>query len=141
MKNGKRRFLQICAALVLVLAFAALFLLRMSRTYAADEIRLESAETREAFLNLHGWRVGEPTDSEMLLPDIWQTAAGARWLQIQQSQGLHPERYAGQNAVRYVYPVEQGRTDYQRAELILCGNVLVGAEIYDASTQLMQPVY
>ena len=141
MKNGKHRFLQICTVLVLMLTAAALCLMHVRRSLSAGTVRLESAETRGAWLNLHGWHVGEPTDSEVRLPDTWQTAAGQRWLQIQQSQGLDPERYAGKQAVRYVYPVEQGSSPYQRAELILCGSELVGAEIYDAATQLMQPVY
>ena len=137
----KRRFLQICTVLLLMTAAAVLGLMHVRQKLSAGTVRLESAETREAWLNLHGWRVGDPADTPIRLPESWQTDAGLQWLQIQHSQGLHPERYAGMQAVRYVYPVEQGRSEHQRAELILCGSELVGAEIYDASTQLMQAVY
>lgn len=139
MKQHNKRMLRLFAAMLLLLA--AGFLLRQ-RLHPApqDAVILADAQSREAWLNLRGWVVAEPAVSETYLPDEWKTPAGQRWLQLQHGQGLSPERYAGCAAKRYVYPVENGGSAHLFAELLLCGDALAGAQIYDAQTQVMRSV-
>ena len=140
MKKPTQNFLRLAGVLMLLLMFGALFYLSARKPPESDEITLADSETREAWLNLRGWRVDEPEITEIRMPQVWQTEAGINWLSLQNAQGLHPERYAGCDAVRYLYPVLNGANAYYCAELLLCGDVLVGAQIYDASTQLMMAV-
>ena len=104
------------------------------------EITLRDEAERTAWLSLRGWQVGEPAVSQSLVPDTFQTQPGQSWLRLQAAQGLHPEKYAGCEATRYLYPVTNGGSKYVYAELLLCGDILIGAQVYDASTQLMQSV-
>jgi len=129
------------AALLLTAAAvcAAVLLLDRNRgqrtgTYLADE------SARTAWLELRGWQVAEPSVTAMTVPASWQTQPGQSWLRLQAAQGLHPEDYAGCEAQRYLYPVTNTGGGYLYAELLLCGDVLIGAQVYDASTRLMQSV-
>lgn len=111
-----------------------------------EEILLENAAAREGFLNLCGWAVTEVSADETVIPQQWQTEAGQRWLMLQGQQGLSPEKYGGQAATRYCYHIEniaaEGfSADAWYAELLLCGDVLVGAQVYcAASPNSMQSV-
>ena len=104
------------------------------------ELTLATAAEREAFLNLRGWQVAEAEETAIRMPLTWQTQAGQSWLSLQAAQGLYPERYAGCNAMRYLYPVTNAESGTLYAELLLCGDVLIGAQVYNAETQLMQTV-
>ena len=141
-KQPNKPFLRIGTALALLLLLTGLFLLRSRQSAALpkEEILLADAQSREAWLNLCGWRVGAPEVSETCVPSEWKTPAGQCWLRLQHQQGFSPEQYAGSRAVRYVYPAENAATENCRAELLLCGDVLIGAQVYDAETQLMRPV-
>ena len=101
---------------------------------------LADESARTAWLEIRGWQVTEPAVTQMRMPEAWQTQQGQSWLRLQAAQGLHPEDYAGCDAMRYLYPVTNEGSEYVYAELILCGDVLIGAQVYDASTQLMQSV-
>lgn len=101
---------------------------------------LADESARTAWLMLRGWEVGDPETAFMRVPDSYQTAQGQRWLTLQAAQGLHPEEHAGCEALRYRYPVRNGGGDNWYAELILCGNTLIGAQVYDAATGVMQSV-
>ena len=106
----------------------------------SDAVLLSTPQMREAWLNLRGWQVGAPEVTQTQVPQEWRTDAGQQWLALQAAQGLHPERCAGEPAARYVYPVLNAPNAYYYAELLLCGDTLIGAQIYDASTQAMQSV-
>lgn len=136
--NIRQLLLRCGIVLAFMVLFAGMFTL-LKRQPQQEEILLETEAEREAWLNLRGWRVGAPETSEAVLPSEWQTLNGQRWLTLQQTQGLSPERYAGQTVTRYLYPVENGGTETY-AELLLCGDALCGAQIYDAETQIMRPV-
>ena len=134
---------QFLLRLGLVLAFLILFagiIFLGKRKPPQDGILLETEAERKAWLNLRGWRVGEPEISEAVLPAEWTTVSGQRWLSLQQEQGLSPEYYAGKAVTRYLYPIENGETPELFAELYLCGDTLCGAHIYHAETQIMQTV-
>ncbi len=111
-----------------------------------EAIILENAAAREGFLNLCGWAVTEVSADETVIPQQWQTEVGQRWLMLQGQQGLSPEKYGGQAATRYCYHIEniaaEGfSADVWYAELLLCGDILVGAQVYcAASPNSMQSV-
>ena len=103
-------------------------------------VRLPDACTREAWLNLYGWEVTAVSEESMRMPTQYRTDAGQTWLDLQLAQGLSPENYGGRSAVRYVYHVENLRADTFYAQLVVCGDELVGAMVYDAATQEMERV-
>lgn len=117
----------------------AVLLLRCKEPEAKQTL-LADESARTAWLELRGWHVAKPEVSQMLVPSAWQTVPGQSWLRLQAAQGLHPEDYAGRSAARYLYPVTNTDSKNMYAELLLCGDVLIGAQVYDASTQLMQSV-
>ena len=104
------------------------------------EIRLPDAATREAWLNLYGFAVTPISEESPRMPSNYQTDAGKHWLELQQMQGISPTAFAGRDAVRYVYHVDNVAADTCFAELYLCGDRLAGAVIFDASTQEMMRV-
>ena len=137
MKHAFSKF----AVIAVTLAAALLLYPRFSQPDTPDEqIILADGAAREAWLNLRGWQVGEPEITEVRLPQSWQSDAGQSWLRLQTAQGLYPERFAGCDAVRCLYPVTDPQRQHLFAELLLCENVLVGAQVYDAGTGLMQSV-
>ena len=135
----RQLLLRLGLAAAFLILFAGLLILA-DRQPQAEEILLETEAEREAWLNLRGWRVGEPETSEAVMPAEWTTLNGQRWLSLQQEQGLSPERYAGKNITRYLYPIENGETPELYAELYLCENALCGAQIYCAETGIMRSV-
>lgn len=121
------------AAVFLLLAAGALFAAVHThnlRRKAQEILTLADENARTHWLGLHGWQAGEPAVSETVVPTEWVTDAGQHWLAIQHSLALTPENFAGEPAVRYTYPLAQ---ENLRAELLLCGDVLIGAQIYDLS--------
>ncbi len=132
----------LCAALTV---YAASEKMQVKQA-AAEKIILENAAAREGFLNLCGWAVTEVSVTETVMPQQWQTPTGQHWLMLQGQQGLFPQRYGGQAATRYCYHIEnivaEGfAADVWYAELLLCGDVLVGAQVYcAASPDSMQAV-
>lgn len=138
-KQGHRILRMLCAATI----SGALALYALAREDSAvpdrREIILENEAAREGWLNLCGWAVTAVSEAPTQIPVQWNTEAGQRWLMLQGQQGLSPERYAGEAAVRYCYHIEniaaEGFTaDAWYAELLICGDVLVGAQIYCAAS-------
>ncbi len=133
MKRSIKIFCVLC-----VTAAAAAVLLRGQPEPEAPGILLETADERIAWLNLRGWQTGAETQVQTQIPREWKTSAGQRWLQLQHAQGLYPEQFGGQQALRCVYPIAE--SDVLFAELLLCDGMLVGAQVYNAETRLMQSV-
>jgi hypothetical protein len=140
MKKPLRDGLRAAAAILLAAVAAYGLFAHKAAQMREKQVTLASAETREAWLNLRGWRVGEPTVTETLMPAEFLTQAGQNWLRIQHAQGIYPERFAGAELTRYLYPVTDAANSTTYAELLLCGDVLAGAQVYDAATQIMRPV-
>lgn len=147
MKNKHKVLRLLCAAVLCGgLTVYALSEKIQARQTASDEIVLENAAAREGFLNLCGWAVTEVSACETVIPQQWQTTEGQYWLMLQGQQGFSPQRYGGQPAMRYCYHIEnivaEGfAADLWYAELLLCGDVLVGAQVYCAvSPDSMQAV-
>gem|GEM_PF-2100330 len=129
-------------ALLLLAAVCAAVSLSAARQKPQTQtgVSLADEASRTAWLELRGWQVGTPTVTQIQIPQTWETQQGQSWLRLQAAQGLHPEAYAGCTALRYLYPVTGTESEYLYAELILCGDVLIGAQVYDAATRLMQSV-
>lgn len=138
MQRPKKRFLRTGILFLLLLLLAAVFAARPEPQ--KDAVLLPDAAAREAWLTLRGWQLGEPAVRDTQIPDAWHNAAGQHWLEIQHQQGLSPEQYAGCPAKQYLYPVENGISPHCKAELLIAGNALAGAQIYDEETQLIYPV-
>ena len=125
--------------ILLLLLTAAVFAAGTKQRAPQNAVILPDAAAREAWLALRGWQVGEPAVSETCIPAEWKTPAGQQWLALQHQQGLSPEQFAGLTATRYLYPAENAGSAFCKAELLLCGDVLAGAQIYDEQTQIMRP--
>lgn len=125
---------------LLLLLLAAVYAARQRIRPPQDAVILPDAAAREAWLTLRGWQLGEPAVSDTQIPSEWKTPAGQGWLLLQHQQGLTPEQYAGCAAKRYLYPAENGVSAHCKAELLLSGDALIGAQIYDEETQVMYPV-
>lgn len=145
-RRGHRNLRMLCAAVI----SGALALYTLAREDMSlperSEVILENAAAREGWLNLCGWAVTAVSETHTQIPTEWNTEIGQRWLMLQGQQGFSPERYAGEAATRYCYHIEnitaEGFTaDAWYAELLLCGDVLVGAQVYcAASPNSMQSV-
>ena len=140
MPKPNKPFLRTGILLLLMLLLAAVYTAGMRSKPPQDAVLLPDAAAREAWLTLRGWQIGQADVSETQIPSEWKTPAGQRWLAMQHQQGLAPEQYAGCAAKRYLYPAENGISAHCKAELLLCGDALAGAQIYDEETQLMYPV-
>ena len=134
----RKRFLRTILLCMLTIG-GVLVCLRDVRGHPASqnpqEIHLADAAKREAWLNLYGWEVTLVSESVTQLPSSYRTQAGMAWEAIQRAQGLSPTTYAGLQVQRYLYHIENLCTDTCYAELLLCGDVLVGAVGFDAVTQ------
>ncbi|MBR3267332.1 MAG: DUF4830 domain-containing protein [Oscillospiraceae bacterium] len=128
------------AAAILLLAIGFLFSRKKPQNRPQNAVILKTPQMCEAWLNLRGWRVSAPEITQTVIPQQWKTEPGQRWLTLQMQQGFDPAAYAGKEAVRYTFPVLNAPGSECRAELLLCGDTLIAAQIYDASTQIMQAV-
>lgn len=133
------RVIRLFCAITITAALTLLYRHTPPQTPQSAEIRLTTAEAREGWLNLCGWAVTPVSESPMRIPTVWNTEIGQRWLMLQGKQGLSPEDHAGEAATRYCYHIEniaaEGMTaDAWYAELVLCGDLLVGAQVYCAAS-------
>ncbi|MCQ2406995.1 MAG: hypothetical protein MJ065_00485 [Oscillospiraceae bacterium] len=135
-----RQLLLRTAILLAVTSLIAGLLLLRPRHAQRQEIKLTDVAAGAAWLELHGWHANTPVQQTTVMPVQWQTVSGQRFLALQQQQGLTPEHHAGETAVRWQYPLENGGSDAWYAELWLCGDTLAAACIYDAETGIMRPV-
>lgn len=146
-RQGHRALRLLCAAVI----GGALALYALAREDSdvprrSSEVILENEAAREGWLNLCGWAVTAVSETQTQIPTEWNTEIGQRWLMLQGQQGFSPQRYAGEAATRYCYHIEniaaEGFTaDEWYAELLICGDVLVGAQVYcAASPNSMQSV-
>ena len=117
-----------------VLAGAALlggmlWLLRTPDT--TDNVVLyPDAYSREYYLNLCGWQVTLLQEDTVTIPRQFNQTYAA-YSQLQEKQGFPLSRHKGEQALRCTYQVENYGGDVPvRAELLLCGGVIVAGSIY-----------
>lgn len=146
MKNGHKNLRLLCVAMLCGALTVYTFSEKAQMHPTSNEMILENAAAREGFLNLCGWAVTEVSACETIIPQQWQTPEGQYWLTLQGQQGFSPQLYGGQSAMRYCYHIknivaEGFASDLWYAELLICGDVLVGAQVYcAASPDSMQAV-
>lgn len=136
----KQLLLRIGVVSAFLILFAGTAHLLRKPDQPQTELLPETAQGRAAWLELRGWQVGTPEISAAVMPEEWRTPNGQSWLDLQHSQGISPENFAGMEITRCVYPVTNDTRSDIYAELLLCENALAGAVIYDPETQLMRPV-
>ena len=96
---------------------------------------IRTNEDRIRFLEAWGWKVeAEPAESrEVMIPAEFDDVY-ARYNELQQAQGLDLTKYAGKTVQRYTYRVTNypGQTENVLANLLVCKNRVVGADICSA---------
>ncbi len=125
----RRQVLYILAGAALLAAAGALMLLRTPDT--TDNVVLyPDAYSREYYLNLCGWQVTLLQEDTVTIPRQFNDTYRA-YSQLQEKQGFPLSRHKGEQALRCTYQVENYGGDVPvRAELLLCGGVIVAGSIY-----------
>ncbi|MBO4939348.1 MAG: DUF4830 domain-containing protein [Oscillospiraceae bacterium] len=128
--------------LILGAAAAAIIGLILLLGGSGDEAQTTSAapissnDARVKFLTDFGWEVtNSPIESSQVrIPDT-STEVFDRYNQLQKSQGYDLSSYAGKNAMRYVYQVNNypGATDPVYATVLVHKNKVIGGDITDTS--------
>ena len=97
---------------------------------------LSSNDGRVKFLTDLGWEVAaSPEESGQVRIPSQTTEVFDRYNQLQKSQGYDLTKYAGKNALRYVYKVKNfpGATDPVYATILVYKNEIIGGDITDTS--------
>ena len=129
-KLSKKRVL--IAVLLAAAVIAAILFLTMGGGNE-DAVRASAAKTnkqRVEYLESLGWEVSdEPIETQnVIIPETFDSVY-AEYAQLQESQGFDLRRYAGMEATRYTYVVENHPESSQQvyADLLVCkGKVIAG---------------
>ena len=93
-------------------------------------------DARVKFLQGFGWDVeASPTESSQVRIPETGTEVFDRYNQLQKSQGYDLSKFAGKNAMRYVYKVNNypGATEPVYATVLVYKNEVVGGDVTDTS--------
>ena len=131
---------------ILILAAIAaglLALILMLGDAPADAAQSTSApvsgnDARVKFLTDLGWEVAAtPTESGQVRIPSETTEVFDRYNTLQKQQGYDLTKYAGKNAMRYVYKVSNfpGATDPVYATLLVYKNQIIGGDITDTAAK------
>jgi len=97
---------------------------------------ISSNDARVKFLTDFGWEVTtSPVESSQVrIPDS-STEVFDRYNQLQKNQGYDLSTYAGKNAMRYVYKINNypGATEPVYATLLVHKNQIIGGDITDTA--------
>ena len=79
----------------------------------------------------HGWEVEEIAGKNMTIPEVF-SGEYEEYARMQDKQGLPLRKYAGKNAVLYIYDVKNYSPESRKmlAELIVCENTAVASMVY-----------
>ncbi len=120
----------------IVLVILALIGLLGSGSEAASAPGLSSNDGRVKFLTDLGWDVAaSPVESSQVKIPSKTTEVFDRYNALQKSQGYDLSQYAGKNAMRYVYKVNNypGATEPVYATLLIYKNQVIGGDITDTA--------
>ncbi len=129
----KKTALILGATVMLILALIALLGGNSTQETAAP---LSSNDGRVKFLTDLGWEVAAtPAESTQVRIPAETTEVFDRYNTLQKSQGYDLSKFAGKNAMRYVYKVTNfpGATDPVYATILVCKNEIIGGDITDTS--------
>jgi len=125
------------AAIAAIISAAALIITFIFMPEAENDtpekavINASTASQRIDYFASHGWEVEELYSKQIIIPsefnDVYEEYA-----QIQDKQGLPLRKFAGKNAVLYVYQVKNYSPNGKNmlAELIVCNNSAAASLIY-----------
>lgn len=122
----------ICAAAsaVLLIGLAAFISNTDGKGRHGNEAQTLDQYQLEPYLNLCGWDVSLISSEEIRIPSRFE-GVYSEYAALQKEQGFDLDSHKGCDAMRYTYSVNNYGRDNVRAELILCENVLIAADIYE----------
>ena len=133
----KRHILCILAGAAL-LGTAGMLLLLHTPDTTDNVVLYPDAYSREYYLNLCGWQVTLLQEDTVTIPRQFNTVYEA-YSQLQEKQGFPLSRHKGEAALRCTYQVDNYGGDVPvRAELLLCGGVIVAGSIYTLEQPTVQ---
>ena len=127
--------------LIILGAIAAVIVGLILLLGGGDEAQTTSAvvsnnDARVKFLTDFGWEVtSSPIESSQVRIPESTTEVFDRYNQLQKSQGYDLSAYAGKNAMRYVYKINNypGATEPVYATLLVYKNKVIGGDVTDTA--------
>lgn len=118
-------------------AILALILLFGGGDAEAASAPVTGNDARVKFLKDFGWEVAStPTESGQVRIPSETTEVFDRYNQLQKSQGYDLTKYAGKNAMRYVYKISNypGATDPVYATILMYKNEIIGGDVTNTAS-------
>lgn len=125
--NGVKTGLLTAFAAVL-LAATVFFGLRKPIKSADTSVSADVTAPGE-YLASFGFSFEEPVKDKITVPYVFE-AVYENYNAIQRSQGFDLSKYKGKTLTRYTYQLLEENRDDRFAEILLCGDLIVGADIY-----------
>lgn len=98
-----------------------------------DPTGVKTNEDRIAYLEAHGWLVGEEAAAveEVLIPEIFD-ASYDEYLALQAAQGFDLTQYAGKTVKRYTYQVQNypGLQENIWVSILIHKKTVIGGQVY-----------
>ncbi len=98
-----------------------------------DEVFVAASTVGERmdYFASHGWEVEEISEKNVIIPSAF-TQEYEIYAQMQDKQGLPLRKYAGENALLYVYEIKNYSPENRKmlAELLVCDNIAVASMVY-----------
>ena len=124
--------------ILVIFALTAAAVLGASLLFGRKETPPEEASVpagtvseRISYFALHGWEAEEIAQKDITIP-LTFTGAYGEYADIQDRQGLPLRRYAGREAVLYMYRITNYSPDSRKllAELLVCDDIAAASLIY-----------
>ncbi|MBP5577969.1 MAG: DUF4830 domain-containing protein [Ruminococcus sp.] len=119
---------------IIFTAAAALFALSACNEKddtSVSSVTAADASQRIGYFASHGWETEEISEKNVTIPETFSEVY-EEYAVMQDKQGLPLRRYAGRNAILYVYEVKNYSPQNKKmlAELLVCDNTAVASMIY-----------
>ena len=132
-KLSRKRVL--IAVLLAAAVIAAILFLTLDGGKAEEAVSSSAAKTnrqRVEYLESLGWEVfDEPIETQnIIIPETFDSVY-AEYAALQESQGFDLRRYAGMEATRYTYAVENhpDSTEQVYADLLVCKGKIIAGDV------------
>ena len=123
---------------VAAVIIAIILLFGGSDAEPTSAVAVSGNDARVDFLKGFGWDVAaSPVESSQVRIPEETTEVFDRYNQLQKSQGFDLKNFAGKNAMRYVYKINNypGATDPVYATLLVYKNEIIGGDVTDTSAK------
>ena len=134
--NFKKVLLILGAVAVVIIGLILLLGGGGDDTQTTSAAPISNNDARVKFLTDFGWDVtNSPVESSQVRIPETSTEVFDRYNQLQKSQGYDLSAYAGKNAMRYVYQINNypGATDLVYATVLVYKNKVIGGDVTDTS--------